>query len=192
MTKVIGIAGPIGAGKDAVAKILASKGAIIIEADKVGHSLLLPESQISKKVIKTFGNTIKNKDGSINRKKLAKIVFADRKKLIKLNEITHPAIFEIISNQVAFEKQKRVKLVVINAALLFEIGFDLVVDEIWLIEAPTELRIARLIKKGYTKKDAAARIVSQGSFEHFVPHANQLIVNDGSLASLKKKVLKAL
>ncbi len=190
MTKIIGLTGPIGAGKDSVAKILADQGAIIIDADAIGHQLLENESPVSRQITKAFGSTIKQRDGSVNRKKLGKIVFSDPEKLSKLNQLTHPAIFEKISAQTAFDKEGGRKLSVINAALLFEIGLDLLCDQIWLVEAPAKLRLARLMKKGLSKKDALLRIAIQGNFENFVPQVDQLIVNDGTKAALKRQVLR--
>jgi dephospho-CoA kinase len=192
MNKVIGIAGPIGSGKDEVVKILKTKGATVVDADLVGHSLLAENEKVALQVFRAFGGKIKNKNGSINRKKLAKIVFSDEKKLQKLNELIHPAIFELISKQTAYEKEQGSKLVVINAALLFEIGLDLLCTKIWIVEAPASLRLKRLIKRGYSKKEALLRIEVQGDFNHFTPQADEIIMNDSTLAALKRQVLKAL
>lgn len=177
--KIIGLTGPIGAGKDAVAKILRRKGAAIIDADKVAHTLYKDDKSLRKKIIKSFG--------TINRRKLGEIVFGDKKKLKLLNQIVHPALKKAIiaSSKLKVENSK---LIIINAAVLKEIGLVNFVDEVWIVMASQAKRLKRLLKSGLSKKQADARLRSQMSQKKYLRMADRIIWNNGTLKQLSTKV----
>lgn len=197
--KVIGLTGPIGAGKDEVAKILRRKGALIIDADKVAHTLYMTQSPVWKEIIKTFGVKVLNRGGIINRKKLAEIVFSDKALLKKLNEIVHPYLKEAIIGLCEDREQgsggpstslgaSRGQLIVINAAVLKEIGLIDYVDEVWVVMASKEKRMKRLVKAGFSKEKAKKRINAQASQKDYLKIADVVMRNDGTLAQLKNKL----
>lgn len=182
--KIIGLTGPIAAGKNEVAKILANHGAYIIDADDIGHELLSSKSKtgIKIKIKETFGTT--------NRKKLGEIVFNDKRKLEELNGIIHPALINAIKERVQVARDQRSEKIIINAAL--PQLFKGIVDEVWVVMAPKEMRLNRLIKSGLTKTDAMKRINSQMPQKEYLKIADKVIHNDGTLKQLKNLIHKFL
>ncbi len=181
--KVIGLTGSIAAGKSEVAKNLAHRGAYIIEADEIGHKLLLPRSEVWSRILGTFGPQILKSSGAIDRNKLGKVVFADRKKLRKLNEIMHPMIKDMIEHMIS---KMRSRTIVINAALpqLFSGLVDLVI----VVDASKAVRLARLLKKGVSKEQVLKMINSQMSKAAYLKLADIVITNNGTRQSLADKV----
>ena len=118
-TLVIGITGNLASGKSTVAGILSKlTGAPIIDADKIGHSLMKPGSVNFRKIIRAFGNNILTNDDSIDRKKLGEMVFASPAKLKKLEKILHPAIISEITKHINNYKQSGYRLIILDAPLL--------------------------------------------------------------------------
>ena len=134
---VVGLTGNIGCGKSTVSNILKKLGVSIIDADIVSREILL-DTKVLNLIFDTFGNSIKNTDNTLNRKKLGDIVFNDEKELIKLNNITHPKIKENILNQI---KNIKNDIVVIDAALLIEANYLDIVDKIILVVCDESLQI---------------------------------------------------
>ncbi|HTY12629.1 MAG TPA: dephospho-CoA kinase [Candidatus Omnitrophota bacterium] len=181
--KVIGLTGPIASGKSEVARIMARRGAHIIEADEIGHKLLLPRTEVWSRVLGTFGPRILKPSGAIDRKKLGKLVFSDPGKLRKLGQIMHPAIKDLIEHALG---KFRYRTVVINAALpqLFTGLADVTI----VVTAPEKERLERLLKKGLTKEAAEKMIRSQMKLAGYRKLADIVISNDGTLRSLESKV----
>ncbi|MFH1387575.1 MAG: dephospho-CoA kinase [bacterium] len=178
---IIGLTGPIAAGKDTVAKILKKHGAIVIDADKLAHTLYSPE------VLKVFG--------TINRKKLGAIVFADKKKLRLLNQIIHPALKKKIESLLSNLTPSAYGLkpfIVINAAVLKEIGLTELVDKVWVVVAPKAVRLQRLMAKGLTKQEALLRINSQRSQKDYLKAADVVIDNSGTKKELDGQIRASL
>jgi dephospho-CoA kinase len=187
-SKVIGLTGPIGAGKDEVVRVLRRRGAFVIDADKVAHTLYSSQNPVWRELVKVFGSRILNRGGMINRKKLAEMVFADKKLLQKLNRIIHPYLKETI--MLIAEEQKAVgtALIVINAAVLKEIGLLEYVDEVWAVLASKELRAERLQQAGLSKKEIDQRLNSQLAQKEYLKLADVVIRNNGTLRQLAKQV----
>ena len=189
--KVIGLTGPIGAGKDEVARILRKRGAAIIDADRVAHTLYSTQSPAWHALVKAFGSKILNRGGAVNRKKLASIVFSDKSKLLELNKIVHPVLKEAIVHAVEdyrLQTTDRRPLIVINAAVLKEIGLADYVDEVWVVMASKELRLKRLIKAGLPKAEALRRINFQMAQNEYLNMADVVINNNGTIKQLRNKV----
>jgi len=178
--KIIGLTGPIGSGKNEVAKILRRHGAHIIEADEIGHKLFVPMSDIWCKIVSAFGSKVLMRGGAINRHKLGQIVFSDPEKLKTLNLITHPKIKEAIEAEIKDKKG----VVVINAAL--PQLFEELVDKTVVVAASKEKRLKRLLKQGLSKAEAEKRIKSQISQKDYLKIADVVIRNDGTIAQLKR------
>ena len=170
------------------------EGAFIIDADKVAYTLYVPQSRVWGQLVKAFGSKILNRGGEINRKKLGEIVFSDKKKLQILNRIVHPYLKEEII-QVA-EKQKsreaESRRIIINAAVLKEIGLVDYVDEVWVVMASREKRLKRLVRAGLSKEEAQRRVESQASQKEYLEMADVVIKNDGTLRQLNAKVQACL
>lgn len=186
--KIIGLTGPIGAGKDEVAKILHRQGAYIIDADSVAHELYASQSPVWHELVKAFGVKILKRGGAVNRKKLGEIVFSDKTKLQQLNKIVHPYLKEAILRKV----EDIGHLIVINAAVLKEIGLADYVDEVWVVTASKNTIMKRLVKTGLAKEEARKRINSQISQKEYLKMADVVIRNEGTLKQLNAKVQACL
>jgi len=186
--KVIGLTGGIGSGKSIVAQFLAELGAVIIDADKVGHEVFKPGTEAWQEVVTTFGKQILNTKGEIDRKKLSEIVFGNPELLSRLNKIMHPKMNEVVKAKLKEYQRQGVEVVVLEAPLLIEAGWTSLADEVWAVVAPKSAVSKRLTEKGLSKKEALARIRSQLSTEERVKHAHVVINNDGDLDKLKAKV----
>lgn len=189
----IGLTGSIASGKSTVSGFLRELGAIVIDADKVAKEIVKPGTPALKEIVKCFGKDVLNKDGSLNRKKLADMVFSDSAKLKILNEITHPRIVEKIKNTIAcLEKKDKTRLIVIDAPLLIETGLDKLVDEVWVVYVTPKTQIERLLQreKDMTHEEALKRINSQMSTDEKVKYADRVIYNNGSIVETKNQVKK--
>jgi len=180
---IIGLTGPIAAGKNEVAKILKRRGAIIIGADEIGHELLVPQSPVWCEAVKAFGSKILNRGGVVNRHKLGEMVFEDKSALEKLNSIMHPRIKEELRTRSA---EHGARTIIINAAL--PVLFEGIVDTVWVVMASREKRLKRLIKQGSSKSGAQKRIKAQMPQAGYLKLAEVVIKNEGTLAQLKKQV----
>jgi len=166
MSQIIGLTGPIASGKNEVAKILAKFGALVIDVDQEAHKLMgLTRGE---------------------RKKLANEVFFNKTKLKALNKLVHPKLKKKIAEKL--KSRKAEKLIVINAAVLKEIGLIEFCDEVWVVMAPKKTRLARLEEKGLLKNDALARISSQMNQKAYLKLADAVISNDGTKKELNDQV----
>ena len=182
--KVIGITGGVGAGKSEILKYLKEKHhAMVVEADKVGHLLMEPGGACYYSIVEKFGSSILNGGQTINRGKLAKIVFADAALLEALNKIIHPRVKAHIVSEIAKERAyHRTELFVIEAALLLEDHYDVICDEIWYIDTDMEIRAKRLKEtRGYDDEKIAGIMANQKSPEEFRMACQAVIDNSGSL-----------
>lgn len=189
--KVIGLTGGIGSGKSIVSQFLAELGVVIIDADKVGHEALKPDTELWREVVAAFGRQILTPSGEIDRKKLGWIVFGNPEALARLNQIMHPWIYALVKAEIEEYRRQGVKVVVLEAPLLLEAGRPSLVDEVdevWVTAAPESTVLKRLKKVGLSEQESLARIRSQLSSEERVRHADVVIDTDCSLDELKQKV----
>jgi dephospho-CoA kinase len=186
----VGLTGGIGSGKSTVAKILAELGAPSFAADKVGHDIYSPGGPAYQDVIAAFGPTILAPDGTIDRKKLGPIVFADPAQLKRLESIVHPRMFERMRGMVAQMRGDGVKApIVIEAAILIEAKWQPLFNEIWLVMAPRERVIERVeLERGLKREQTEARIKAQLSDDERLKHSSLVIDNSGTIEDLRAKV----
>jgi len=187
---IIGLTGPIGAGKDTVAGVLRRSGALVIDADKIGHEVLSPQSAAWKSLVKVFGVKVLERGGRVNRKKLGGIVFSNPKALKSLTKITHPEIRSRIKGLISKAVARKRKLIVINAAVLSEMKLVPLMDKVIVVLSSRGKRLKRLIAKGRTRGDALARIKSQKSDSSYRRIADVVIINNGSKKDLEKEIAK--
>jgi dephospho-CoA kinase len=186
---VIGLTGGIGSGKSTVGAMLRDLGAAFIDADKVGHRLLKEDNDLKWSIVSAFGEIILDQNEAIDRRKLARIVFCDPSALRKLNEITHPAISQAVSEEVADFRSQGFNVAVVEAALLVEAGWMKQTDVIWLTEAPPDVVLRRLVDNmGYTPNEAQSRISCQTSNEERRRYAAAVINTNTSLEELRSQV----
>jgi dephospho-CoA kinase len=182
---VIGLTGGIAAGKSSVSRRLEEKGAYIVEADRLGHLVIAPDGEAYAEVVAAFGRGILNPDGTVDRRKLGATAFGDPAKLKVLNGISHPRMGARMAKEIAAARAlpegKRPPLIVLEAAILLETGWDQLCDVVWSVEAPTELSISRLMdRNGLSLEDAQARLNAQMSNEERASRAQHVIRNSGS------------
>jgi dephospho-CoA kinase len=189
MMKVIGLTGGIGSGKSTVSRLLAELGAIILDADKVGHEAFKPDTEAWREVVAAFGRQIVTPSGEIDRKKLGEIVFGHPESLSRLNQIMHPRMYDMVKTQIEDYRRQGVDVVVLEAAILIEANWTSLVDEVWVTVAPEAMVLERLKQqRGLEEEQTLARIHNQLSSEERVKHANVIINNDGDLDEVKAKV----
>jgi len=187
--KVIGLTGGIGSGKSTVSRLLADLGAVVLDADKVGHQAYQPGTETWKELVAAFGEEIVSPDGTIDRKKLGAIVFGDPESLARLNRIVHPRMFDMMKAQIEEHRRQSVSVVVLEAAILLEAGWTPLVDEVWVTVASEPTVVRRAIERtGLPEEQIRARIRSQLSNEEREKAASVVISNDGDLEELRAKV----
>jgi dephospho-CoA kinase len=155
---VIGLTGPIAAGKSTIAEMLAVRGAEVIDADRVYHALLAPGGALSRRIVARFGAGIVGLDGQIDRRALGELVFRDPRALADLERLTHPAVVAAIRRRIA---QSAAPVVVVEAIKLVPAGLTADIDALWLVTADPEIRLARHMPRGnLSGAEARARLAA--------------------------------
>ncbi|MCK4994712.1 MAG: dephospho-CoA kinase [Candidatus Omnitrophica bacterium] len=189
---VIGLTGGLASGKTEIAKMFAALGAKVLNADKIAHRALYRKTIAYKQVIGKFGKGFLNADDSINRKKLAKLIFESDKKQQQLCRIIHPWVFEYIKKRIKkIEKNKAVKAVVVEMVVLIESGFYKHIDKILLVNATTGQQMQRaILRNNMTKVQAKQRMRFQLGFNQKSKYADYIIDNRRTLKDTGKQVEK--
>ncbi|MFB5760956.1 dephospho-CoA kinase [Paenibacillus medicaginis] len=164
---IIGLTGGIATGKSTVSALLAARGALLVDADVIAREVMLPGHPVLEAVVRHFGQQVLNQDGTLHRKKLGAIVFANPTERQALNDITHPAIRqEIIRRMKAYEAEFPDKLVVVDTPLLYESGLDKLFHKVIVVYVPREVQLKRLMERdGLTEEQARQRLDAQMSIE---------------------------
>lgn len=184
---VIGLTGGIGSGKTTVARILKRLGAAVIDADEVGHVLLSSRGEVRQEVVLSFGKDILVGE-DVDRQRLAQIVFHDSQARERLNHIMHPRIYSIVEEEIRRLRETKV-VVVLEAALLLEAGWEELVDEVWVTYASEDKVVARLSQRdNLSPQDIRARLSSQLSPEEKVRRAQVVVNTDRSLPEVEEEV----
>jgi dephospho-CoA kinase len=176
--KLIGLTGGIGSGKTTVSEYLIQLGYKVLDADQVAREILAPGGEPLKRLVEALGKDILLSDGSLNRKKVADMVFSDAHNKMILEKITHPEIIKILLERATALSDHR--LVFLDAALLYETGLDKFTDLVWLVDAEDDLRIKRVIgRDGSSREHILLRIMNQQSREAKKERADKIIDNSG-------------
>lgn len=185
---VVGLTGGIGSGKTSLAGMLDARGAEIIDADALGRQALEPGKPAWHSVVDQFGDEILAAHSmEIDRKRLAAIVFADPKKLAALNAIVHPVILSEIADRLEMLRETD-EIVVLDAALIVELGLVSSLDVLVVVEASDEKRRDRLVReRGMDLADVEGRIGAQAEPEALRAKADIVVRNDGSLDELERE-----
>ncbi len=187
--KVIGLTGGIGSGKSTVSRFLAELGAVILDADKIGHEAFKPDSEGWHEVVAAFGRQILTPEGNIDRKKLGETVFDNPESLSLLNQIMHPRMYDMVKAQLKEYQRQGTRVVVLEAPLLLEAGWTSLADEVWVTTAPEATVLKRLEERtGLSQAESLTRIRSQLPSAERVRHADVVINTDCDLDELKSKV----
>jgi len=195
--KVIGLTGGTGSGKSVVSKSLLAAGAVIVDADRIAHEIILKGEPAYHEIIEYYGTGILDAEGNIIRKKLGEIVFNDKEKLAFLNQCTHKYITAEVKRQIADAKEAgTAKAIIVDAPLLLEAKLETVCDLVWVVYADPEVRAQRVMARdGITYELAKARIANQKSWEEYRAAADAVIDNSKDLVHLEKQldeILKTL
>lgn len=196
MMKFIGITGGVGAGKSAILDYLKNKpDTKVMLADEIAHELMVPGTQCYDRLRAEFGTEdIYQKDGFFDRIKLAQVIFSDDEKRKKLNGIVHPAVRKYVIGQAAYErKEGKIKLLVLEAALLIEEHYDEICDELWYIYTSEENRRIRLKKqRNYSDEKIDEIFKSQLTDEKFRKACRVVIDNNGTIEAAAAQIEAAL
>ena len=193
--KVIGITGGVGSGKSVVMDILQKEyGAQIILADLVAHDLMEPGQQNYIDIVEAFGEEILAKDKTIDRPALAKVVFGDKDKLVRLNAITHPNVKKEIFRRIDAIKEKgEAAFVAVEAALLIEEGYQKDFDAMWYVYVDEATRIDRLKEgRGYTEEKCREIMAKQLPEEVFRKECSTVIDNHLGISETEKQIKTAV
>ncbi len=175
-TYIVGITGGIGAGKSVVSEILRAMGHDVYDCDRQARMIMNTSCEIKSLLSNTFGTQVIDSDGNVNRKILGEIVFANEYKLKQLNDIVHGAVKKHLLNTIGSSTKKNFFF---ETAILQESGLDEVCDEVWIIEAPLEMRINRVMNRNsLSRAEVMARIEAQSKSLSFCGKVNH-IINDG-------------
>ncbi len=187
---VIGLTGGIGTGKSTVSETLKQLGAVVLDADKVGHEAYLPHSETWKRLVDAFGQGILQSSGEIDRKKLGALVFSDPKHLATLNSIVHPRIVEMMLEKLEGLRKQSIQVAVVEAAILVEAGWTRIVDEVWVTVAPETVVVKRILGRNpnLTEAQVRERIRSQITSEERNKHAHVVIDTDCTFDEVREKV----
>jgi dephospho-CoA kinase len=183
---VIGLTGPIGAGKSTVAGMLRELGAKVLDADAIVHDEQSRGTTGYSAIIQTFGTKVLREDKEIDRAKLAEEVFGDPTKLAKLERIMHPRVVSRILE--ARKMLREGEVLVVEAIKLLESGLRNVCDEVWVVLAPREVMLQRLAARGLPRAEAEMRLANQYSEEAFRAAADVVIENGADRDRTKERV----
>lgn len=175
---VLGITGGVGCGKSTVLNLLAShyKAKLLI-ADDIGHEVMEPGMPAWREIREQFGEEVFTDKGEVCRNRLAALIYQDDSKRLLLNHIIHPYVFKEIERRL--EEWKEEPLIVLETAILFETGCDVLCDEIWWIDTDKETRIQRLRdSRGYTREKAESIMKKQMREEEWAERCHRRIDNN--------------
>lgn len=189
---IIGITGGIGSGKSTVAAILRTAGIDIVDADQISHTVTAPGGSAVADIIDIFGTDILDENGAIDRKKLANIVFSDRKKLDQLSLIIHSEVISEIGKRIKQLTAAGKKVVALDVPIPVEHGFIDRCDTIWSVYTPEPIRIKRLLERGLSEDEAQRRISMQLTREEFQKLSDKEIINDDNFDTLHLRVKQLL
>ena len=180
---VIGILGGVASGKSLVARQLAALGAGRLDADRAGHKVLrMP--RIEAAIRARWGQAVRGPDGRIDRSRLARIVFADPpngpREREHLEQLTHPEIGRLLQQQAEVLEGSGTAVVVLDAPLLLEAGWDRLCDKLVFVDAPRQTRVSRALARGWSEEDFAAREAVQKSLDFKRERADAVVDNSGA------------
>jgi len=188
---VIGIVGGIASGKSAVARMLQELGARVIDADAIGHEVLEFDS-VKRAIERDWGDTVFGEDGRVDRRSLARVVFASPpegpKQLAILEQITHPIIGQQIQTLIDEYRAEGVTALVLDAPVLLKAGWATMCDQILFVDVPQSVRFERAMSRGWSKEDYEARQRSQLSLELKKERSSVVIDNSGTLENTRKQL----
>lgn len=192
--RIIGITGGVGAGKSEILKYLEEKyRAVVTQADLVGHQVMEPGNVCYEPVLSLFGDSVKNQDGTLNRRAIGQKIFGKEELRCRLNAVIHPAVKNFIRSRIAEEQKKGTNLFVIEAALLIEDDYGAICDEMWYIYTSEPVRRGRLKEsRGYTDEYISGIMKSQSTEDVFRRACDWVLDNSFSFENTRKQIDKRM
>ncbi len=187
---VIGLTGGIASGKSTVARWLAEAGASVVDADRVAREVTRRGRPAWREVLTAFGPRITRPDGSLDRAALASLVFSDPEALARLNRATHPHILRAIRRRLALLRRRGVRVAVVEVPLLFEAGWEDLVDEVWVVAVREEVQRERLAGRGFSPAEAAGRLAAQLPLAEKVKGADVVLDGEAPPAEARCRALE--
>lgn len=188
MSIIVGITGQTGAGKTTACEYFVGRGFGIINCDKVSREVTTIDSECLNLLVEEFSSSILNQDKTLNRRALGQLVFSNKQKLERLNQIMHPAIMKRVLELVD-DLEKSFSIILLDAPTLFESGADKLCDKIIAIVSSEKKSVARIIMRDNINEDMAVkRLSSQYDRAFFIANSNYIIENDSSKLSFQKKL----
>lgn len=182
--RLIAITGGIGSGKSIVARMVQVMGFEVYDCDSRAKALMTEDADVRQQLTEAFGDQVYLDDGSINRQHLSAVAFADKEALGRLNGIVHPATTRDLQRWSDEQSRQGATVAFVETALLRTSGLDSVVDDVWHVTAPDEVRIDRVkARNGFSREQVQARIASQENEDKVAPGEHE-IVNDNNTALL--------
>lgn len=187
--RLVGLTGGIASGKSTVSLLFKESHIPLIDADEIARQVVQPRKEAYRQIVKSFGEGILNVDGSLDRNRLGEIVFGDDAKKKLLESITHPPILKEIAKKVAVFKKKKARVVVIDAALLFESGLSHYTHKNILVRIHPDVQLKRLMERDhFSASDAWQRILSQMPSAEKEKHCDFVIDNSGTPEETRRQV----
>lgn len=184
---LVGLTGGIGSGKSTVARMLAERGAVLLDADVFSREALEPGTDAHAGVVRLFGRDVLRPDGRLDRAKIGQLVFTDEALRSKLERIVHPEVHR--RSRDAIEALRETDAVVVyDAALIYETGRQGEFDVMVVVTAPEDRRVARLVAKGMSEEDARRRMAAQLPLAEKAAVADVVLDNSGSAEELERQV----
>ena len=189
--KLIAISGGIGSGKSVIAHIVQMLGYPVYDCDSRAKALMTDDDQLRKQLIAAFGEATYLPDGQLNREHLSKVAFTDDVALARLNSLVHPATLNDIHRWAAEQANDGSSVAFIETAILRTSGLDHVVDSVWHVTAPVDVRVKRVMaRSGMTAQQVLDRIAAQQAEDH-IDSNDKIIINDG-LSAILPQVVKLM
>jgi dephospho-CoA kinase len=190
---IVGITGSIGSGKSLVASELARLGAYVIDLDVIARELVEPGMPAVAEIRDEFGPEYILEQGTLNRRALGRLVFSDPEALRRLNKIVFPKLVEATKERLD-EVSGQCDLVVVDAAILYQAGLDMLVDKVIAVTAEKEIRIARIVKRDkLSYEEALVRVSGQGELDEIAGRSADLVINNsGTPQVLRSKLMDGL
>jgi len=190
---VICITGGIASGKSTATKFLAEKGAVVIDADRLGHETYASGSPANDKIAARFGSEVRSSSGEIDRKLLGQIVFQDPTKLKELTDIVWPEIRKLAEQRIGKAlDEEPARHIVLEAAVLIEAEWEDLGDEVWVVVVDPEIAIARCIARDNLERSAVEqRISAQLSNNERIRYAHRVLNNDSDEEALIEQLEEA-
>jgi dephospho-CoA kinase len=191
---IVGLVGRAGSGKSAVASTLAADGAIVIEADLVGHEVTDQDPEVRAALAREYGDDIYRPDGRLDRERVAASVFRDPAARARLDRLVHPRLVaRIVERMEGLRRRGTRGVVVLDAALLLEWGLERDCDAVIAVTAPPAEQVGRLMRsRGWTEAEARSRLMAQRTDEAFCAAADVTLDNTGSIEDLARRARAAV